>query len=147
MQFRNITKIERAKKLMERYNDVVAVSKYYKNSQNSSFYNRNRIGIFPLICIICEKYQYYTEKHTGKQKREKLSLCQTFTANKALLGAASRNKLFGQTLNIDCLANKVKYHLNCYKSYTRVPDSHPSDAAYLMQLHILHLVQLLKRKW
>lgn len=129
VQFTNKTKIDRAKNRMKKSDDVsLDCHKRYPRSSD-----RSRIGIFPHTCVICEKEQYFTEKHTGKRKKEKLSLCQTFTSSKALLDSASRKcdvKLLRQIQDIDCIAKEVKYHHSCYKAYTRVPDSHPSDALH-----------------
>ena len=145
MRFTDKTKIQRAKKRMEEINMVndntIAIRPNRSNSTPC-----DRTGIFPPICVICSREKFVFQKHSSKRKKEKLSLCQTFTASKALLDSAIKKvdeKLLFKIQSIDCIAKEVKYHKSCYKSYTKEkPESShskpPCSASYSVFCDIIN---------
>ncbi|GBN58196.1 hypothetical protein AVEN_159188-1 [Araneus ventricosus] len=112
MRFTDKTKIQRAKKRMEDINPV-DVNTTVIRPKRSKAISCDRICIFPPICDICSREKFIFERYSSKRKKEKLTLCQTFTASKALLDSSIKKadeNLLCKIQVIDCIAKEVKYH-------------------------------------
>ncbi|GBM27336.1 hypothetical protein AVEN_144886-1 [Araneus ventricosus] len=130
-RFTDKTKIQRARKRMEDINPV-DVNTTVIRPKRSKAISCDRIGILPLICVICSREKFIFERNFSKRKKEKLTLCQTFTASKALLDSVIKKgdeKLLCKIQGIDCIAKEVKYHIQ--KKNLNVLDQNS---------HVLHLI-------
>ena len=77
--------------------------------------------ILPPQCIICRRDKTVYEHFIRKIKKEKWTLCETISAGKLVLAAEMRRdeKILIEIRRKDLFALEVRYHLNCYRDYTR----------------------------
>ena len=76
-----------------------------------------RTSILHPACIFCEKKEKYK-----KRKRETLLNCSMFSADNTLRETAklkNDSRMMAITSN-DLIASEAKYHVSCYKDYTRL---------------------------
>ena len=84
-------------------------------------------GLFPKLCIICQKENLFCKNRNHTYTKAKLMKCES--DSQSLLKAAESKgdeRILLHIRGVDLAAAEVHYHFKCYRDYTRVVTGCPS---------------------